>query len=137
MPGWTGAPVGGGDRATSHVCHGWKYHSSEMGPHPQGTITPNSYSIYSCTLLVYYLYTTCILFYTTCMLFVYYLYTTCMYTTCILLYTTQYIGNIHQYIYILCLNFCILDLVPIVFMPLKFPHTASCRWNVQGGTGGV
>jgi len=71
VPGWTGAPVGGGDRATSHVCHGWKYHSSEMGPHPQGTITHNSYSIYSCTLLVYYLYTTC-------MLFLYYLYTICI-----------------------------------------------------------
>ena len=88
---------------------------------------------------VHYLYTICILLVYYFILLVCYLYTTCILLVCMLLVYSCILHSIlvTSINFILCLNFCILDLVPIIIMPLKFPHTVSCRWNVQGGTGGV
>ena len=104
-------------------------HTHKVPSHPTLTVSTHVHYLYTiCILLVYYF-----------ILLVCYLYTTCILLVCILL---VYSCILHS-ILVTSINIYSLSKLlysrsfPIVFMPLKFPHTASCRWNVQGGTGGV
>ena len=60
MFGWTGAPVEGGGGADGLVCNGGEYHTYEMEPHPQGSISQYTTVYHSIPqyIIVTYIYST-------------------------------------------------------------------------------